>query len=172
MTNYEPMMYSILKQFNLWHKKDDYIDLCYIGYSKALNNYDETKSKFGTYAYKCMKNEIIGELRKENANKRQRTELSFDLEYDEMGHSLKDIIKDDIDIEDNFIKLETSVELCEAIKKLTPQEQVIIKSTYNICRAPFTKGQLAQIFKIDQKEIDNINFIALKKLKVILQNEM
>lgn len=36
----------------------DYYDILAIGLCKAAKTYDETKSKFSTYAYKCMRNEL------------------------------------------------------------------------------------------------------------------
>ena len=45
MIEYEAMMYSILKKYGLYNKREDYIDLCYIGYAKGIKKYDSTKSK-------------------------------------------------------------------------------------------------------------------------------
>ncbi len=86
MIEYEAMMYSILKKYGLYNKRDDYIDICYIGYAKALKKYDSSKSKATTYIYKCIENELLQCLRKENAIKRQRNETSLDYVYDDYGH--------------------------------------------------------------------------------------
>src|SRR5574344_1510860 len=108
---YEEMMYFILKKYGLYDKREDYIDVCYIGYAKALKKYDSSKSKPATYIYKCIENELLQCLRKENAIKRQREELSTNYIYDENGHNLEDLISDDIDIENDFIEKEQNKEL-------------------------------------------------------------
>src|SRR5574344_413712 len=111
MIDYESMMYSILKKYGLYNKREDYIDICYIGYVKALKKYDSSKSKPTTYIYKCIENELFQCLRKENAKKRQREEYSMDYIYDYNGHNLEDLISDDIDIENDFIEKEQNKEL-------------------------------------------------------------
>jgi RNA polymerase sigma factor (sigma-70 family) len=45
---------------------DDYIQVAAIGMMKACENYDETKSKFSTYAIVCIRNALKNHLRKEN----------------------------------------------------------------------------------------------------------
>lgn len=170
MTNYNAMMHKILNKHGLRDKHDDYIDLCYIGYTKALNNYDKTKSKFITYAYRCMCNEVMGQLRKDNAHKRQRTEISFDLCYND-NSTLKDIIPDELDIERDEVAKETTLELHKAIAKLTIPEQVVIKNAYNITRCHFDKTQMSKILHVTTYEVDLIHNVALEKLKEMLKDE-
>ena len=107
MIEHEGTMYAILKKYNLYEKKEDYIDICYIGYTKAVNNYDKSKASLRSYIYKCVENEILHELSKEKAQKRQREELSFDFAYDEIGHDLNDIIPSNENIISNvsFIRI-------------------------------------------------------------------
>lgn len=46
---------------------EEWYDLAAIGLCKAANTYNNNKSRFSTYAYKCMYTTIIMEKRKENA---------------------------------------------------------------------------------------------------------
>lgn len=46
---------------------EEWYDLAAIGLCKAANTYNNSKSGFSTYAYKCMYTTIIMEKRKENA---------------------------------------------------------------------------------------------------------
>ena len=46
---------------------EEWYDLAAIGLCKAANTYNNNKSGFSTYAYKCMYTTIIMEKRKENA---------------------------------------------------------------------------------------------------------
>lgn len=46
---------------------EEWYDLAAIGLCKAANTYDNNKSGFSTYAYKCMYTTVMTEKRKENA---------------------------------------------------------------------------------------------------------
>jgi DNA-directed RNA polymerase specialized sigma subunit len=111
-------MCSILKKYNLLDKKDDYIDLCYIGYTRALNNYDDVRASFSSYAYKCMENEILKELKRNNTKKRQCGGiLDIDFIY-ENGENLNDKIASDVDLEMDLIKSEDINKIQKAINCL------------------------------------------------------
>ena len=43
---------------------DEYIQIAAIGMIKAINTYDESKSKFATYAIVCIRNSLKNHLRK------------------------------------------------------------------------------------------------------------
>lgn len=58
-------MYSFLYKYNL--DVEEWYDLASIGLCKAANTYNNNKSEFSTYAYKCMYTTIMMEKRKENA---------------------------------------------------------------------------------------------------------
>lgn len=59
------MIYSFLYKYHL--DVEEWYDIAAIGLCKAANTYNNDKSKFSTYAYKCMYTTIIMEKRKENA---------------------------------------------------------------------------------------------------------
>lgn len=170
MIEYEAMMYSILKKYGLYNKREDYIDICYIGYTKALKKYDSNKSKPTTYIYKCIENELLQCLRKENAIKRQREELSTNYIYDETGHNLEDLIRNDVDIENDFIKKEQNNQLCEAIKKLSKKEQYIIKYYFGLNCDEKTQNELAEVFNISQSQVSKIKNRALEKIRGMIED--
>ena len=167
MIDYEKIMYSILKKYNLYNKREEYIDVCYIGYAKALKNFDETKATMVTYIYKCIENELLQELRKEKRLKRQREELSIDC--DDYGHSLIDYISDDTDLENDIIEEEKKKELKDAIKLLSKNERIIIMNLYGICCEEITQEKLAKKLNISQTQIGTIKNKAIEKLKEILK---
>lgn len=59
------MIYSFLYKYHL--DVEEWYDIAAIGLCKAANTYNNDKSEFSTYAYKCMYTTIIMEKRKENA---------------------------------------------------------------------------------------------------------
>ena len=171
MIEHEAMMYSILKKYGLYNKREDYIDLCYIGYSKALKKYDSSKSKPTTYIYKCIENELLQCLRKENAIKRQRNETSLDYVYDERGHDLEDLISSDVDIENDFIEKEENNNLYNAIKKLSKREQFIIKYSFGLNCDEKTQSEIAEHLGIGQCQVSRLKDKILIKLKRMMENK-
>lgn len=61
---------------------EDWYDIAAIGLCKAALSYDTSKSRFSTYAYKCMWNEVKIEIRKQNAIR--RADDNAVLHYDAM----------------------------------------------------------------------------------------
>lgn len=171
MFEYEAMMYSILKKYGLYNKREDYIDICYIGYAKALKKYDSSKSKPTTYIYKCIENELMQCLRKENALKRQREEASLDYVYDEYGHDLEDLISNDVDIENDFIEKEQNNQLCESIKKLSKKEQYIIKNSFGLNCDEKTQIEIGENLKMSQDQVSRLKDKILIKLRGMIENE-
>ena len=171
MFEYEKMMYFILKKYGLYNKREDYIDICYIGYAKALKKYDSSKSKAVTYIYKCIENELMQEIRKENAIKRQRQELSLDYVYDERGHDLEDLISSDVDIENDFIEKEQKNQLCEAIKKLSKREQYIIKYSFGLNCDEKTQEEIGKYLGVTQTQVSRLKDKILIKLRGMMENE-
>lgn len=72
------LIYSYLSANNL--SIEEWYDLAAIGFCKAVLNYDESKGKFSTFAYRCMQNEIYIEKRKQWAI--QRADENMVLYYD------------------------------------------------------------------------------------------
>lgn len=62
------MIYTFLQKYHL--SIEDYYDLAAIGLCKAGSKFDGSKSKFSTYAYKCMFTTVFTEIRDRKAEKR------------------------------------------------------------------------------------------------------
>ena len=169
MIEHEGTMYAVLKKYGLYNKRDDYIDLCYIGYAKALNTFDESKGSFRNYLYNCCENEILNELRKENTAKRQREECSFDVEYNDEGSTLNDIVPSILDVEQEAISNETSTELTNAINSLTKTEQFIIRNLFDFDICKYNQSELAEILSMDQAQVSRIKDNTLLKLKEMIE---
>ena len=165
---YENIMYAVLKKYKLYHKRDDYIDLCYIGYTKAVNTFDEAKGSLKNYIYNCVENEILSELRKQNAQKRQREECSYDLEIDNNGHTYIDLIADDVDLERDMIAKETSRELSEAIGQLEKEERFIISHLFELNEQNYSPNKICKLLNITTEQMEAIKYTALAKLKEML----
>lgn len=100
------LIYSFLEKYNL--SIDEHYDLAAIGLCKASITYDGSKSKFSTYAYKCMFNSVICELRKELSSiripKHKTLYYQEELEKDDGDKaSLLNIIQSNEDVENEII---------------------------------------------------------------------
>lgn len=62
------LIYTFLQKYHL--SIEDYYDLAAIGLCKAGSKFDDSKSKFSTYAYKCMFTTVFTEIRDRKAEKR------------------------------------------------------------------------------------------------------
>lgn len=168
MIENEAMMYSILKKYGLYDKKEDYIDICYIGYIKGLKKYDSSKSKKTTYLYKCVENEILAYLRKCNANKRIKNELNLEsIKIFDNGKeiSLIDKIPNNINIEEEYILNDQIKKLYEEIFKLNIKEQYIIIKLYGLYCEPLSQDEIAYRLNYSQPQISRIKSNVLRKLR-------
>lgn len=62
------MIYSFLQKYHL--SIEDYYDLAAIGLCEAGSKFDDSKSKFSTYAYKCMFTTVFMQVRNKKTMKR------------------------------------------------------------------------------------------------------
>jgi len=168
MIEHEGTMYAVLKKYGLYNKREDYIDLCYIGYAKAKNTFDESKGSFRNYLYNCCENEILSELRKESAIKRQREECSIDFVYDNSEQTLGDIVPSIIDVEDEIVSKETKEELAKAVESLDKTEQFVIRNLFEFGICEYNQSDIAEILNIDQAQVSRIKDNALEKMKEMI----
>lgn len=156
------MMYSILKKYDLLSKQDDWIDLCYIGYTKALNSYNNSKkASFDTYAYVCMENEVKDELKKLNRKKRQREELSLDY-FIQDNFDNYELIPDKVNVEEEVLCNENTNTIKKVIKDLDNEEKLYLTELYinNL-----NKKEIIDKYKIGIHPLNKILESAYQKLK-------
>lgn len=74
--------YNLIYKYAKDHKLDieEFSGLLSIGLCKAALNYDSDKTKFSTFAYRCMGNEVSNYLRKINAGKYLRYDEVYSME--------------------------------------------------------------------------------------------
>lgn len=149
---------------------EDLISIGTIGLIKAVNTFNPDKNiKLATYASKCIENEILMYLRKNN---RKKAELSFDdpLNIDWDGNELKlsDIMGTDADIIYKNIELEIDRELLKtAMKALTKRERTILILRFGLLKSGNTKTQkdVADILGISQSYISRLEKRIIRKLR-------
>lgn len=147
------MIYSFLYKYHL--DVEEWYDIAAIGLCKAANTYNNDKSEFSTYAYKCMYTTIIMEKRKENA---MRTIPQNQIVYyeNQVNESSKDndtstflnYIPSKQDIENElvgnkkkvFLLLREGYTQCEISKIIGISKQRVSKIKQEITEKYYTRG--------------------------------
>lgn len=148
---------------------EDLISVGTIGLIKAINSYDNSKKiKLATYSARCIENEILMYLRKNNKVK-NNISLDEPLNVDWEGNMLllSDILGTDPD--DVFYDAEKSEEteaLARCANKLPERERQIIKMRFGILGIEKkTQKEIADIMGISQSYISRLEKKVLSKLK-------
>ena len=153
---------------------EDLISIGTIGLIKAINTFNpERKIKLATYASRCIENEILMYLRRNN---KVRIEVSIDeplsVDWDGNELLLSDILGTDEDI--IYRNLESEVDrtlLRKAMEILTDREKMIIELRFGINQQEgreMTQKEVADLLGISQSYISRLE----KKIIRRLRNEM
>ncbi len=148
---------------------EDLISIGTIGLIKAVNTFKMDKNiKLATYATRCIENEILMFLRKNN---RIRLEISLDeplnVDYDGNELLLSDIVGTDVDIVNKEIEgNEQREQLYEAIDELNERERKILLMRYGLTgQNELTQKDVADMLGISQSYISRLEKKVIKKLR-------
>lgn len=148
---------------------EDLISIGTIGLMKAINSYNLDKNiKLATYASRCIENEILMFLRKNN---RIKTEISIDepINTDSEGNdlSLGDILGTDNDsIFKSIEESDNKKVLMQAIQKLNKREKTIMQLRYGFDGyEELTQKEVADKLGISQSYISRIEKKVINNLK-------
>lgn len=148
---------------------EDIISIGAIGLMKAINTFNPTKNiKLATYASKCIENEILMFLRRNN---RIKTEISIDepLNVDSDGNEmlLSDILGGEDDSVSKHIEDEVDIALLrEAITKLTSREKYIMELRFGfVTGEEKTQKDVADLLNISQSYISRLEKKIISRLK-------
>ncbi len=154
---------------------EDLISIGTIGLIKSINTFNPEKNiKLATYASRCIENEILMYLRRNN---RVKLEVSFDepLNTDWDGNELllSDILGTDEDV--IYKDLETEVEISllkKAMLSLNERERQIIELRFGVNRVEnkeLTQKEVADILGISQSYISRLEKKIMARLKKEIQ---
>lgn len=150
---------------------EDLISIGTIGLIKAINTFNPEKNiKLATYASRCIENEILMYLRRNN---KTRMEVSIDeplnVDWDGNELLLSDILGTDEDVIYRDLEDETEKQLLlSAISRLTPREQQIVELRYGLQNeegAEMTQKEVADLMGISQSYISRLEKKIMKRLK-------
>ena len=153
---------------------EDLISIGTIGLIKAINSYKPDKNiKLATYASRCIENEILMYLRRNNKTK---AEVSIDeplnVDWDGNELLLSDILGTDEDVIYKDIESEAERKILNsAIAKLSERERTIVDLRYGLSSSDGeekTQKEVADMLGISQSYISRLE----KKIIKRLQKEM
>lgn len=148
---------------------EDLVSIGTIGLIKAVNTFDPCKKiKLATYASRCIENEILMYLRKNN---KIRSEVSLDepLNIDWDGNEL--LLSDVLGTENDLIArtVEEAADkkfLREAMRSLTPREQLIMQMRFGLAGGEErTQKDVAEYIGISQSYISRLEKRIIKRLR-------
>ena len=150
---------------------EDLISIGTIGLIKAINTFNPLKNiKLATYASRCIENEILMYLRKNNKTK---LEVSIDeplnVDWDGNELLLSDILGTDEDVISKGIESEVEKKLLyKAIEKLNHREKVIVEMRYGLNNKDgeeMTQKEVADSLGISQSYISRLEKKIIQRLK-------
>lgn len=167
--NLRLVVYIARKFDNTGVSIEDLVSIGSIGLIKAVNTFDiEKKIKLATYASRCIENEILMFLRRNNKIK---TEVSFDeplnIDWDGNELLLSDILGTENDL--IFRNLENEIDrrlLNRALEKLNDREKVIMKLRFGLDDGlEKTQKDVADLLGISQSYISRLEKRIIRRLR-------
>lgn len=148
---------------------EDLVSIGTIGLIKAVNTFDpDKKIKLATYASRCIENEILMFLRRNN---KIRSEVSFDeplnIDWDGNELLLSDVLGTDVDIIDRGLEEEVDKTLLhKALYYLTDREKTIMKLRFGLTDGEErTQKDVADMLGISQSYISRLEKRIIKRLR-------
>ena len=150
---------------------DDLISIGTIGLIKGINTFNTDKNiKLATYASRCIENEILMYLRRNNKTK---MEVSFDeplnMDWDGNELLLSDILGTEEDVIYKDIENEVEISLLrKAMEKLSTREREIIELRYGINQRmgkELTQKEVADKLGISQSYISRLEKKIIDRLR-------
>ena len=167
--NLRLVVYIAKKFENTGVNIEDLISIGTIGLIKAINTFNPQKNiKLATYASRCIENEILMYLRKNN---NRRSEISIDeplnVDWDGNELLLSDILGTDSDIVYQDIENEVDKQLLSiALEHLSEREKNIMELRFGVNnRARKTQKEVADLLGISQSYISRLEKRIIQRMK-------
>nr|WGD78308.1 RNA polymerase sporulation sigma factor SigE [Bacillus subtilis]WGD81038.1 RNA polymerase sporulation sigma factor SigE [Bacillus subtilis]WGE02462.1 RNA polymerase sporulation sigma factor SigE [Bacillus subtilis] len=167
--NLRLVVYIARKFENTGINIEDLISIDIIGLIKAVNTFNpEKKIKLATYASRCIENEILMYLRRNN---KIRSEVSFDeplnIDWDGNELLLSDVLGTDDDIITKDIEANVDKKLLKkALEQLNEREKQIMELRFGLVgEEEKTQKDVADMMGISQSYISRLEKRIIKRLR-------
>ncbi|WP_164669090.1 RNA polymerase sporulation sigma factor SigE [Virgibacillus doumboii] len=167
--NLRLVVYIARKFENTGINIEDLISIGTIGLIKAVNTFNpEKKIKLATYASRCIENEILMYLRRNN---KLKSEISFDeplnIDWDGNELLLSDVMGTDEDIITRDIESNVDKRLLKnALSQLNPREKQIMELRFGLVgQEEKTQKDVADMLGISQSYISRLEKKIIRRLQ-------
>ena len=173
--NLRLVSHIVRKYYSSAKNQEDLVSLGTIGLIKAVDSYDTGyKTRFATYAAKCIQNEILMYFR---SQRKLQNEVSINdaIDTDRDGNPLtyEDIISTDENMAEELDRRLLAKRAFSFINSiLTQRERQVISLRYGLCgKKPQTQKETAVMLGISRSYVSRIEKSALDKLRDALGAE-
>ena len=172
--NLRLVAHIVKKYMSSGRDMDELIAIGIVGLVKAVNTYDDSKgSRLGTYAARCVDNELLMLLRMERKLNREIS-LYEPIGTDKEGNEISfiDVVEDPSDdVLDQMMLDERIRKMYVAIGEvLTMREKEIISKRYGLFgNTEITQKELGNILGISRSYVSRIEKRALQKLRMYIE---
>ena len=173
--NLRLVSHIVRKYYSSAKNQEDLVSLGTIGLIKAVDSYNtEHKTRFATYAAKCIQNEILMHFR---SQRKLQNEVSINdaIDTDRDGNPLtyEDIISTDENMAEDLdrrLLAEKAFSFIHTI--LSPRERQVIFLRYGLSgKKPRTQKETSELLGISRSYVSRIEKSALDKLRAALGSE-
>ena len=173
--NLRLVAHIVKKYQSLEEETEDLLSIGTIGLIKAVASFNPDKSvRLGTYAARCIENEILMHLR---AKKKTSREVSLyePIGTDREGNEIQlfDIIETDEDDAHRKVELRDDISLLYARveSELSPRERLVLKMRYGLYNEEeYTQREIAKRLGISRSYVSRIEKSAIEKLREYFKN--
>ena len=169
--NLRLVSHIVKKYYSRTNDTEDLVSIGTIGLIKAISSFDPSKgARLATYASRCIENEILMYLRRNNKTK---MEVSIDeplnVDWDGNELLLSDILGTDEDV--IYRGIENEVErklLMNAVSKLSKREKTIVRLRFGLGTVDgqeMTQKEVANLLGISQSYISRLEKKIMRQLK-------
>ncbi len=149
---------------------EDLLSIGTIGLIKAVVTFDPDKCvRLGTYAARCIENEILMHLR---AKKKAAREVSLyePIGTDREGNEIQlfDIIESEADDAHQKIEMKDDIQILynKVEAELSPRERLVLKMRYGLYNEEeYTQREIAKLLGISRSYVSRIEKSAIEKLR-------
>ena len=170
--NLRLVAHIVKKYQSMEENAEDLLSIGTIGLIKAVVTFNPNKNvRLGTYAARCIENEILMHLRSKKKSSREVSlyePIGTDREGNEI--SLLDIIESPpVDVVDDCFKRDSISYLLRCIRTvLSPKEYQVICCRYGLNgQEPLTQREIAENLSISRSYVSRIEKNALRKLRTL-----
>lgn len=168
--NLRLVAHIVKKYLSCEEDTEDLLSIGTIGLIKAVVTFNPDKSvRLGTYAARCIENEILMYLRTKKKSSREIS-LYEPIGTDREGNEIQlfDIIETDEDDAHRKIELKDNIRLLyrKVESELSPRERLVLKMRYGLYNEEeYTQREIAKILGISRSYVSRIEKSAIEKLR-------